>query len=62
MAGGVRGTRIAPKTTFDNQNWESVDLDVTLGRRWYMNGGYERDYGGSSGSTEQVQGGLSWRF
>ncbi len=62
MAAGVRGTRIAPKTTFDNQAWQSVDMDLALGRRWYVNGGFERDYGGSSGDTEQFQGGLSWRF
>jgi len=62
IAGGVRGTRIAPTTTFDNQNWESIDLDLTLGRRWYTNAGFERDYGGSSTDTQQVQAGLSWRF
>jgi hypothetical protein len=59
---GVRGTRIAPNTTYDNQTWQSIDMDLALGRRWYVNGGFERDYGGSSGDTEQVQGGLSWRF
>jgi hypothetical protein len=61
-SGGVRGTRIAPSTVYDNQNWLSMDLDVTVGRRWYVNGGYEHDYGGNSGSTQQVQGGISWRF
>ena len=62
IAGGVRGTRAAPRTTFENQNWQSVDLDLALGRRWYVNGGFERDYGGTGGDTEQIQGGLSWRF
>jgi hypothetical protein len=61
-AGGVRGTRMAPATAWSNQNWQSIDVDLTLGRRWYMNGGYERDYGGSGGTSEQVQGGISWRF
>jgi hypothetical protein len=62
ISGGVRGTRTAPSTTFDNQNWQSIDVDLALGRRWYMNGGFERDYGGTGGDTKQVQGGLSWRF
>ena len=58
----MRGTRIAPATVWDDQDWASANLDVTLGRRWYVNAGYERDYGGSGGTTEQVQAGVSWRF
>jgi len=66
-SGGVRGTRVgivvAPAVPhWDNQNWTSIDLDVTLGRHWYANGGYERDYGGAGGNTNMVQAGLSWRF
>jgi hypothetical protein len=61
-SGGVRGTRIAPAGDWNHQNWTSLDLDLTLGRRWYLNGGYERDYGGNSGDTRQVQAGLNWRF
>jgi hypothetical protein len=62
MAGGMRGTRLAPATTFDDQQWESINLDLSLGRRWYMNSGFERDHGGSGGSTQQIQGSLSLRF
>lgn len=60
--GGVRGTRVASVNTWDRQNWTSVDFDLTLGRRWYMNGGYEQDTGGSGGAMKQLQAGLNWRF
>ena len=61
-SGGVRGTRIAPATGFDQQHWLNVSADLTLGRRWYANGGWEEDRGGSGANSRQVQAGLSWRF
>jgi hypothetical protein len=61
-ASGVRGTRIAPATNFDRQTWESVDVDITLGRRWYVNGGWEQDGGGSGGESRQMNLGVNWRF
>jgi len=61
-SGGVRSTIVSTVGTWDTQDWGSMDLDVTLGRRWYANGSYERDQGGSGGDSQQVQAGLSWRF
>ncbi len=61
-AGGVRGTRIAPATSFDRQTWQSINVDLTLGRRWYLNGGWEHDAGGSAGPSRTFTGGASWRF
>jgi hypothetical protein len=42
-------------------NWTSVDFDLTLARRWYVNGSIERDKGGTSNLTQEYVG-LSWRF
>jgi hypothetical protein len=61
-AGGVRRTRSGPAGLDDVEHWQSVDVDVTLGRRWYASGGWEHDRGGASGQSRQLQGGLSWRF
>ncbi len=60
--GGVRETRIAPATSFEQQTWQSVTVDITIGRRWYLNGGWEHDAGGSAGASRQYTGGASWRF
>lgn len=62
LSGGVRRTLVQPSTHEDSERWQSVDFDLSLGRRWYVNGGLERDYGGVAGETRQAQGGVSWRF
>lgn len=62
LAGGTRKTHDGFSGTDDTERWESLDVDVTLGRSWYANGGYEQDHGGLSGTTRQFQAGLSWRF
>ncbi len=62
LSGGVRRTLVQPSTHEDSERWQSIDLDLSLGRRWYLNGGLERDYGGVAGETRQAQGGVSWRF
>jgi hypothetical protein len=61
-SGGMRSTRNPLLVTEDREYWQSIDCDLTLGRSWYVNGGWERDYGGSAGDTRQLQAGLSWRF
>ena len=62
VAGGVRGTRSDPAPGWDSQTWQSVDVNFTMGARWYLNGGFERDHGGSGGAAQQMQAGVSWRF
>ncbi|MFN8588438.1 MAG: hypothetical protein U0704_11645 [Candidatus Eisenbacteria bacterium] len=62
MAFGERKTEDAFSGAGDSERWESVDVDWTLGRNWYVNGGFEQGHGGLSGTTRQVQAGLSWRF
>jgi len=62
ISGGVRRTLVQPAVTEDVDRWQSADVDLPLGRRWYVNGGWERDYGGLGGETRQLQAGLDWRF
>lgn len=62
LSGGVRSTDNPLLASADREYWQTIDYDLTLGRRWYVNGGWERDYGGSAGDTRQLQAGLSWRF
>lgn len=62
MAFGSRKTEDTFSHASDTERWESADFDWTLGRSWYVNGGWEQDHGGLSGTTRQIQGGLSWRF
>lgn len=62
LSGGVRSTDNPMLASADREYWQTIDCDVTLGHRWYVNGGWERDYGGSAGDTRQLQAGLSWRF
>ncbi len=61
-SGGVRSTRNPQLLGEDREYWQTVDCDVAIGRRGYLNGGWERDYGGSAGDTRQLQLGVSWRF
>lgn len=62
MSFGERRTEDTFSHGNDSERWESIDLDWTLGRQWYVNGGFEQDHGGLSGTTRQAQAGLSWRF
>ena len=61
-SGGMRSTNNPLLAGEDREYWQTLDCDVTIGRSWYVNGGWERDYGGSAGDTRQLQAGLSWRF
>lgn len=62
IAAGTRKTQDGFSNTTDTERWESVDMDITLGRSWYVNGGFEQDHGGLAGTTRQLQAGVSWRF
>ena len=62
VSGGVRSTSNPLLAGEDREYWQTIDYDVTIGRSWYINGGWERDYGGSAGGTRQLQAGLSWSF
>lgn len=62
FSGGTRKTIDRFSASSDTERWMSLDMDLTLGRNWYMNGGWEQDRGGLSGTTRQMQAGLSWRF
>jgi hypothetical protein len=41
--------------------WVGADLDLNLGRRWYLNGSVSHE-AGSLERNDQVYGGLSYRF
>jgi hypothetical protein len=58
---GKRNTTERLTNTSDSERWQGVDLDLALGGRWYLNGGYERQTG-LGGSTRQLQGGVSVRL
>jgi hypothetical protein len=45
----------------DTETWQSLDGDMSLWRRAYMNAGFERDHS-ASGNTTQLQAGIAWRF
>ncbi len=62
LSGGVRRSLVLATATGDSERWQEASLDLTLGRRWYANGSWERDYGGGNGNTRQLQGALNWRF
>jgi hypothetical protein len=58
---GTRGTRDVLSGIDDSERWQEVDLDLSLGGRWYVNGGYELDRG-LAATTRQVQAGISVRL
>ncbi len=62
LSGGLRTTKNPQFFVDDSERWISVDGDLTLGRNWYLGGGYERDYGSSAGDTKQMQATLNRRF
>jgi hypothetical protein len=58
---GSRWTRDRVSGFGDTERWTGVDVDFALGQRWYATGGFER-LTAPSGSTRQVQAGLSVRL
>ena len=58
---GMRTTRDLLSGVQETERWQGVDLDLSLGGRWYVSGGFERQQG-LAGSTRQVQAGLSVRL
>ncbi len=62
VTSGIRSTKNPQYFIDDQEHWTSIDSDLTIGRYWYFGAGYERDYGGSSGETKQVQASLNRRF
>ena len=60
-SGGTRTTTDRASGIEERIEWQSVDFDLALARRWYVNGSYERDQGGVDRTT-QAYTGLSWRF
>lgn len=58
---GQRGARNTDFAIDDTEDWQSLDLDVALLRRAYLDMGFEQDRG-TSGTTRQLQAGLAWRF
>jgi hypothetical protein len=61
LSGGERLTRNALNDLDESARWEQVDMDVTLARRWYLNGSFDRTHGVYE-DTRQEYVGLSWRF
>jgi hypothetical protein len=58
---GKRNTTEHLTGTRDSERWQGVDLDLAVGGRWYLNGGYELQKG-FGGTTRQLQGGVSVRL
>jgi hypothetical protein len=62
LNGGVRVVRDPLADPLDySVGWLGVDADVTLGRRWYVMMSATHESGGMD-STDQLFGGLSYRF
>ena len=58
---GTRETRDVFSGSQDRERWQGVDVDLSLGGRWYVNGGFEQQQG-LAGPTRQVQAGVSVRL
>jgi hypothetical protein len=58
---GSRHTRDNQTGFEESEHWQGFDLDVALGGRWYVNGGWEQQKG-QVGSTQQLQAGVSVRL
>ena len=58
---GTRSTTDRTSAVTEHEHWQGLDMDLSLGGRWYMNGGYEQQRG-LAGTTRQMQGGLSVRL
>lgn len=58
---GRRNTTERITNTTDSERWQGIDVDLALGGRWYLNGGYERQMG-FAGTTRQLQAGVSVRL
>lgn len=61
LAVGDRATTDRVGGGRESVRWWGTDLDLSLARRWYASGSFERDRGGSEDLT-QANAGLSWRF
>ena len=58
---GTRSTTDRTSAVTEHEHWQGLDMDLSLGGRWYLNGGYEQQLG-LAGTTRQMQGGLSVRL
>jgi hypothetical protein len=61
IAGGTRGSEDRASGTRTDATWESLDLDVTLGRHWLLTGSVENVHGDVERLLQEYVG-LSWRF
>jgi hypothetical protein len=61
FSAGTRSTTDRFTAITDRERWQGVDLDLSVGGRWYLNGGYEHQQG-LAGTTRQVQAGVSVRL
>lgn len=58
---GSRLTRDRLSGVEERETWTGLDLDMALGGRWYVNGGWEHQ-SGLAGATNQLQAGVSVRL
>lgn len=58
---GTRQTRDRLTGFEETERWQGMDLDLAVGGRWYVSGGWEQQKG-QTGSTRQLQAGVSVRL
>ncbi|MEQ1831438.1 MAG: hypothetical protein ABL977_00170 [Candidatus Eisenbacteria bacterium] len=58
---GTRRTRDRATGFEETERWQGIDLDLAVGGRWYVNGGWEQQKG-QTGTTRQLQAGVSVRL
>lgn len=58
---GTRQTRDRLSGFEETERWQGIDLDLAVGGRWYVSGGWEQQKG-RTGSTRQLQAGVSVRL
>lgn len=61
LSTGMRGTTDRLAELDETERWHGLDLDLALGGRWYVSSSFEAQHG-ISGTTRQLQGGLSVRL
>lgn len=61
FSAGTRQTRDRISGFEDTERWLGVDLDLAVGGRWYVSGGWEQQ-NGPAGGTRQLQAGVSVRL
>ena len=58
---GTRKTRDRTTGFEETERWQGIDLDLAVGGRWYVSGGWEQQKG-QTGTTRQLQAGVSVRL